>query len=212
VLRARPVAVQLRAKELRSGATLELLRELRRLTSGADVALFANDRPDLALLAGADGVHLGQDDLPLEQVRRAFPGLQIGLSTHNLAELERALALRPDYVAFGPVFATSTKVGAEPVVGAGLTRNAARLARSRGVPLVAIGGIDVDNVSELVGDVACVAVIGALVGRDGQGVRSGGLLPRGSSERGASGDPSARLAAATDVARRIATRISAGPR
>lgn len=162
VLDARPALVQLRAKSLDARATLELLRSFRVHTRRAGVKLFANDRPDLAVLAECDGVHVGQSDLPAGEVRRYFPSLELGLSTHTLEQLDEALAARPDYVAFGPVFRTRSKHDAEPVVGMDGLRQAA--ARVRGqCPLVAIGGIDASNAA-LVGSVADLgAVIGALV-------------------------------------------------
>lgn len=162
VLAAKPALVQLRAKSLDARATLELLKAFRVHTRRAGVKLFANDRPDLAVLAECDGVHVGQSDLPALEVRRCFPSLELGLSTHTLEQLDEALAARPDYVAFGPVFRTRSKHDAEPVVGlAGLSQAAERV---RGqCPLVAIGGIDASNAA-LVGRAADLgAVIGALV-------------------------------------------------
>lgn len=162
VVGARPVLVQLRAKSLGARATLELLRAFRVHTRRAGVKLFANDRPDLALLAECDGVHVGQSDLPAEEVRRCFPSLELGVSTHTLQELDEALAMRPDYVAFGPVFRTHSKRDPEPVVGLeGLSRAAERV---RGqCPLVAIGGIDASNVAGVARIADLAAVIGALV-------------------------------------------------
>jgi thiamine-phosphate pyrophosphorylase len=129
--------------------------------------LFANDRPDLALLAGADGVHVGQDDLPLAEVRRLAPGLRVGLSTHDLAQLDAALELAPDYVAFGPVFATRSKARPDPVVGIAGLRAAAARARARGIELVAIGGIDRERAPEITGTGAIAAVIAALIPENG---------------------------------------------
>jgi thiamine-phosphate pyrophosphorylase len=100
-----------------------------------------NDRPDLAVLAEADAVHVGQDDLPADEARRF--GLRVGLSTHSIAEIDRADA---DYLGVGPVYATPTKAG-RPAVGLELVRHAASRA---GVPWFAIGGIDATNVREVV--------------------------------------------------------------
>ena len=162
VLMARPPLVQLRAKQLGARETLELLRAFRVLTRSAGTELFANDRPDLAVLAECDGVHVGQSDLPAEDVRQCFPSLKLGVSTHTLDQLEQALAVRPDYVAFGPVFQTGSKRNAEAVVGLEGLRNSA--ARVRGqCPLVAIGGIDVANAADVGGAADLAAVIAALV-------------------------------------------------
>lgn len=133
--------VQLREKTLPDRDLLPVLREARDVTRGLGVPLVVNDRPDLALLAEADAVHLGQDDLPVEAAR-AF-GLSVGVSTHTPAEIDTAKA---DYVGVGPVYATPTKEG-RPPVGLELVRYAAEHARA---PWFAIGGIDRTNVREVV--------------------------------------------------------------
>jgi thiamine-phosphate pyrophosphorylase len=133
--------VQLREKELPDGELVRVLEEARAVTRRLAVPLVVNDRPDLAVLVGADYVHVGQDDLPLHAVRRF--GIPAGLSTHSRAELGAAEA---DYVAVGPVFATPTKPG-RPAVGLELVRHAAERAPA---PWFAIGGIDRTNVAEVV--------------------------------------------------------------
>jgi thiamine-phosphate pyrophosphorylase len=133
--------VQLREKTLADGALLAVLEEARAITRRLGVPLVVNDRPDLAVLAGADYVHVGQEDLPTAAARRF--GLPVGLSTHSQAELDRAEA---DYVGVGPVHATPTKEG-RPAVGLDLVRYAAEHAR---VPWFAIGGIDASNVADVV--------------------------------------------------------------
>ena len=133
--------VQIREKTLPDRELLPLLEQARELTRSLDVPLVVNDRPDLALLAGADYVHLGQDDLPLAAARRL--GLAVGLSTHTPAEVA---ATGADYIGVGPVFATPTKEG-RPPVGLGLVRYAA--AHSP-VPWFAIGGIDRTTVEQVV--------------------------------------------------------------
>lgn len=131
---------QLRAKKIPGRDFLALAKQLVRVVP----QLIINDRADIALLAGAAGVHLGQTDLPLAAVRRivpsAGPGLRTGVSTHNLEQMQAALADRPDYVAIGPVYVTSSKSNPDPVVGLDGVR-AARAALPMGTPLVAIGGI-----------------------------------------------------------------------
>lgn len=163
VIGTRPPLVQLRAKRASARDTLALLGALRPPTRAAGVALFANDRPDLALLAGCDGVHVGQTDLPVEDVRRVAPGLLVGVSTHDAAQLAAALDARPDYVAFGPVFATRSKAAPDPPMGLDGLSRAADAARRAGVPLVAIGGIDADTAVEVGRLGAMAAVIGALL-------------------------------------------------
>jgi thiamine-phosphate pyrophosphorylase len=163
VLRVGPAALQLRAKDAPSRETLALLRELAPMCHRSGVPLVANDRPDLALLAGCDVVHVGQTDMPIDRVRRIAPGLGVGVSTHTLEQLDAALAARPSYVAFGPVFETASKKDHDPVVGVGAVRDAHRRAAAAGVPLVAIGGITRERARELVGVVDAVAVIGELL-------------------------------------------------
>jgi thiamine-phosphate pyrophosphorylase len=133
--------VQVREKALADGALLRALVDARAVTRRLGVPLVVNDRPDLAVLCGADYVHLGQDDLPVEAARRF--GVAVGLSTHAGEEIDRAEA---DYIGVGPVFATPTKPG-RPAVGLDLVRYAADRAR---VPWFAIGGIDRTNVAEVV--------------------------------------------------------------
>ena len=117
VLEARPAALQLRAKELPARAILATLRALGPLCRQAGVPLVANDRADLAVLAGCEAVHIGQEDLPSSLVQRIAPQLTVGISTHSTEQLERALAARPRYVAYGPVFETTSKSNPDPVVG-----------------------------------------------------------------------------------------------
>ena len=168
VLGVRPGLLQLRAKTLGARETLELLRALVPLCRAAGTLLFANDRPDLAVLAGADGIHVGQSDLTVADVRRFAPSLAIGVSTHDPAELERALAERPDYVAFGPVFATSSKANHEPIVGLDGLARACERALAAGIPLVAIGGIDREVAPSIARLEVLGAVISALIPEDGE--------------------------------------------
>mgnify|MGYP003481970187 FL=1 len=168
VIRARPALVQLRAKHLRARDTLELLRSLRVVCSEVGVPLFANDRPDLALLAGCDGVHVGQSDLEVADLRSAFPSLKVGVSSHNLEEVEAALASRPDYVAFGPVFATGSKQDPDPVVGLEALAWVAARVHGAGLPLVAIGGIDLERAALVANHAELGAVIGALLPNAGE--------------------------------------------
>jgi thiamine-phosphate pyrophosphorylase len=112
----------------------------------AHIVGIINDRPDIGLLSGADGVHLGQTDLSVRHVRslQTRPYL-IGLSTHNPAQLHSALSEPIDYVALGPVYATATK-SYEPVVGLDYLRQASEILRGNPIPRVAIGGITLDNI------------------------------------------------------------------
>jgi thiamine-phosphate pyrophosphorylase len=167
LLEARPGALQLRAKDLPPRDTLGLLRALASLCHNQGVFLVGNDRPDLALLAGCDLVHVGQTDMPVDRVRRIAPTLGVGVSTHTLDQLDVALAARPDYVAFGPIFETASKSHPDPVVGLAELRKASVRAAVASVPLVAIGGITFERAPALVGLVDAVAVIGDLLPPEG---------------------------------------------
>jgi thiamine-phosphate pyrophosphorylase len=123
------------------------------------VKIVVNDRVDIALLAGADGVHLGQDDLPPSAARRILgPNAVIGVSTHTPEQARRALTDGvADYIAFGPVFKTTTKADHEPV--AGLEKLAEIRRETLGAPLVAIGGIGLENLASVLGAGADSAAI-----------------------------------------------------
>jgi thiamine-phosphate pyrophosphorylase len=147
--------VQVRERSLADGALLEALAEARAVTAANGVPFGVNDRPDLAVLAEADFVHVGQDDIPVEEAR-AF-GIPVGLSTHAPEEIDAA---RSDYIAVGPVYATPTKEG-RPAVGLELVRYAAANAK---VPWFAIGGVGVSNIADVVSAGATrVAVVRAIV-------------------------------------------------
>lgn len=162
VLEARPAALQLRAKDVPARAILALLRALGPMCRQANVPLVANDRADLAALAGCDAVHIGQEDLPYDLVHRIAPQLQVGISTHDLVQLDRALASNPRYVAFGPVFATATKTNADPVVGIEGLRGASAKARAAGISIVAIGGITLELAPSIAAHADAFAVIADL--------------------------------------------------
>ena len=138
-------ALQLRAKHEGGRDTLALLRRLLPVARAAAVPLFANDRVDLAILAKTDGVHVGQDDLALEDVRRMSRELLVGVSTHTPEQLARAREGAPDYLAYGPVFGTTSKERPDPTVGVEGVARAVALAAA--FPLVVIGGIDRDNLA-----------------------------------------------------------------
>lgn len=174
--RARPAAMQLRAKSWCARVTLEVARAAAQYARDQDVLFFLNDRADLALLCGADGVHVGQEDLSVEQVRRIAPRLRIGVSTHDEAQLTAALEQRPDYAAYGPVFPTTSKQAPDPVVGLEALGRVSVRARAAGVPVVAIGGIDLERAGSVGALGACGAVIGALgTDPDGVGARARAL-------------------------------------
>jgi thiamine-phosphate pyrophosphorylase len=153
--------VQYRDKVNGPQEVLRAAREIDAAFEGSRVTRIMNDRADLAVLAGWDGVHVGQGDLPVDAVRRVLgPGGFVGVSTHNEEQVRAAVLARPDYVAVGPVFATSSKANAEPVVGLELVRRARATTE---LPIVAIGGITLGNARDVIGAGAdAVVVIGGL--------------------------------------------------
>ena len=120
---------------------------LRQVATEVGATLIINDRCDLALAVEADGVHLGQDDLPLADARRLLgPEAIIGLSTHNPEQVREAAALQPDYIGFGPIFSTATKTDHDPVVGLEGLRAIRTLTT---LPIFAIGGITPQHVTDI---------------------------------------------------------------
>ena len=154
--------VQLREKEWPSGRLLPLTERLRARCRAAGVTFIVNDRVDLALAVGADGVHLGQDDLPPRATRPLLrPGMILGRSTHSLAEARQARDDRADYIAVGSMFATATKPDFR-LVGPDLIR---QIRPETSLPLIGIGGVTPDNVGEVIRAGADgVAVISAVCG------------------------------------------------
>jgi thiamine-phosphate pyrophosphorylase len=154
--------VQIRDK---STPIQDLLKDLCRCVEFAaskDITLIMNDRCDLALSSGAMGVHLGQDDLPPEAARKILGQKKIiGFSAHSLAQIRKAQRLPIQYIGFGPVFPTATKNDATPAVG---LRRLATACKASALPVVAIGGIGLDQVQEVLrSGAASVAVISALM-------------------------------------------------
>jgi len=139
--------LQYRNKSGNSRMMLDQARELKRRVGGK-VKLIMNDRADLALAAEFDGVHVGQDDLSAESVRKIIgPERWLGVSTHNPEQLQEADLTSADYLAIGPVFSTSSKDRPDPVVGLEGVRRARQLTRK---PVVAIGGITRGNAASVV--------------------------------------------------------------
>ncbi len=140
-------AIQIREKALPDDQFLAIAAELRELTDETGRLLLVNDRPDIAAIVGADGVHLGQHDLPIAETRRLLrPGAIVGRSCHEIGQVKAAVNEGADYISFGPIFATATK-DAGPPVGPELL---AAAAKETSLPIVPIGGINSQNVSALV--------------------------------------------------------------
>lgn len=153
--------IQLREKRASSRAFFHDACAALGIARSAGVKLIINDRVDIAMAIRADGVHLGQTDMPVEAARRLIGDDSIiGLSTHNLAQAKEALHQPLDYLAFGPIFPTATKENPDPVVGLNLLRDIKVLAAV--FPLVAIGGIVGDTIPDVLASGAdSVALISA---------------------------------------------------
>jgi thiamine-phosphate pyrophosphorylase len=153
--------IQLRDKRSTARQFFALAQEMRAVLLPLGVHFIVNDRADIAAMVGASGVHVGQDDLPVEDARKIYkPPHWVGVSTHNIEQLKQAALTSADYIAVGPIFPTVTKENPDPVVGLDLVRAARRLTSK---PLVAIGGITSGDAAQVFAAGAdSVAVIGNL--------------------------------------------------
>lgn len=139
--------IQYRDKHSPSQTLLSLSHQLVAEMRPRGVCVVVNDRPDVAALARAAGVHVGQDDLPVEEARRVCgPGRWVGVSTHTEEQVRAAASTSADYIAVGPVFETATKAYPAPVVGLELIRRARQITKK---PIVAIGGITVERAGDV---------------------------------------------------------------
>lgn len=140
--------LQLRMKKAADSEFLAMAKKIRAITQNTETLFIVNDRLDIARKTDADGVHLGQDDMPLEEARARWntPGKIFGLSTHNLGQACAAVMQNPDYIGVGPVFSTPTKDIPDPTVGLdGLKR----ILQAVSLPAVAIGGISPGNLPDV---------------------------------------------------------------
>ncbi|MFC4767322.1 thiamine phosphate synthase [Effusibacillus consociatus] len=157
--------IQLREKDISSRELLEMGRLLRQITKEKAIPFIVNDRLDIALAVDADGIHLGQDDMPIEIARKLLgPDKIIGISTHGVEEAVAAELAGADYIGLGPIKATQTKLDTEPVIGIEGIRE---VRRHVSLPIVAIGGVKQEDAAEIVQAGANgVAVISAVIGAD----------------------------------------------
>jgi len=155
--------VQIRAKGLETREFLELATRMASALKRRSVPLIINDRVDIAMACGADGVHLGQDDMPPDAARKLLGRVKIiGVSANTLKEAREAERLGADYVGLGPIFATTTKDTDLPVLGREGIR---RIQEKIGIPIVAIGGINAGNAADVMkAGAAGVAVVSAILG------------------------------------------------
>lgn len=164
-LSAGVLVVQVRAKALGSGALLDLALAITDEARQTGTRVIVNDRADICVLAKSAGVHVGQDDLTPEQVRRVIgPDVVVGLSTHTTVQVAEAIQQPISYLAMGPVFGTATKATGYEAVGCPAVEAAAVAARPYGLPVVAIGGITLDSAPRVIAaGAASVAVISDLL-------------------------------------------------
>lgn len=159
--------IQIRSKHAASGAFLSMCEDIVERARRAGAMVIVNDRADIARLAGADGVHVGQEDLDPAAVRRILGSAAIvGISTHSIDQVRAAATMAVDYIAVGPIFGTSTKETGYRDVGTALVRKAAAVLRGadRPRPIVAIGGITLERAPEVIhAGAASVAVIADLL-------------------------------------------------
>lgn len=163
--------IQYRNKRASGRELFETARELAEYLNPLGVQFIVNDRADVAAIAGAGGVHVGQEDLGVEQAREVMgDGKWVGVSTHNAVQFRDALKSSADYVAVGPIFATGSKENPDPVVGLGLVKET-RAITDR--PIVAIGGITLEWAGEVIEAGAdSVAVISDILRAENVGKRA----------------------------------------
>ena len=166
--------IQLREKELAAGESVKLAHQVRKVTQDAGALLIINDRLDIALAVGADGVHLGQDDLPIREARAIAPELIIGASSHDVEEAVEAEAAGASYVNIGPLFPTQTKVGYEKCLGLeGLREISATIS----IPFTVMGGIKREHIADLLAAGAqSIALVTAVTAADDPGRAVADLL------------------------------------
>jgi thiamine-phosphate pyrophosphorylase len=162
--------MQYRHKHASAGELLKISLDLSSELQPQGITFIVNDRPDVAAIANASGVHVGQDDLGVAATRTLIGEKIIGISTHNPEQFEKAAASTADYIAVGPIFATSSKANRDPVVGTDLIRRVRTLTDK---PIVAIGGIKLENAAEVIDAGAdSVAVISDILSASDRGRRA----------------------------------------
>jgi thiamine-phosphate pyrophosphorylase len=171
------LALQYRNKKGGAREVLEVARCLAGIARPWRVSFFVNDRADIAQLSGASGVHLGQEDLGVEQARTVMRTEGwIGVSTHNEAQFRAAAQTSADYIAVGPIFGTTTKENPDPVVGTELIRSVRAVTKK---PIVAIGGITLERAAEVIEAGAdSVAVISDILRAEDPAQRAGQFIRR----------------------------------
>ena len=139
--------LQLREKHLSDKEIIKIGKEICSITKGSKTNFVVNDRPDIAAICNADILHLGQDDISIEDARKVVGTMRIGLSTHSIGQAKEALGKNPDYIGFGPIYPTNAKAKPDLPVGTEQLKQVLAFAK---VPVVAIGGIFPENIEEVI--------------------------------------------------------------
>ena len=156
--------IQYREKEKTTKEMYEEAKEIKRLCDEDDVLFIINDRIDICLSVGADGVHTGNEDMPYNEARKLLGDKIIGVTVHNVDEVVEAERLGADYIGVSPIFETKTKLDAGPAAGLKLIEDVKNKVK---IPFVAIGGINLENIGDVVkAGAKSAAVISAIVTKD----------------------------------------------
>jgi thiamine-phosphate pyrophosphorylase len=139
--------LQLREKHLPDRELIKIGHDIRSITQGTQTQFVVNDRPDIAVICGADFLHLGQDDMAIADARKIVGDMKIGLSSHSIEQARGALSKNPDYIGFGPIYPTNAKARPDPPVGTEMLKTVLGFAH---VPVVAIGGIFPENIQHVI--------------------------------------------------------------
>jgi thiamine-phosphate pyrophosphorylase len=139
--------LQLREKHLSDRELIKIARDIRSITKGTDTSFVINDRPDIAVICDADYLHLGQDDLTINEARKIVGTMKIGLSTHSIEQVKEALSQKPDYIGFGPIYPTNAKAKPDKPIGIEQLQQVLDFAD---IPAVAIGGIFPENIQQVI--------------------------------------------------------------
>ena len=139
--------LQLREKNLSDKELIKIGKDLRSITRGSSTNFVVNDRPDIAAICDADILHLGQDDMSIDDARKIVGNMKIGLSTHSIEQAQKALTKNPAYIGFGPIYRTNAKAKPDDPVG---TEQLKQVLKFANVPVVAIGGIFLENIKHVI--------------------------------------------------------------
>jgi thiamine-phosphate pyrophosphorylase len=139
--------LQLREKHLSDKELIKIGKEIRSITKGTVTNFVVNDRPDIAAICDADFLHLGQDDISIEDARKVVGNIKIGLSTHSIGQAKDAMEKNPDYIGFGPIYHTNAKAKPDKPVGIEQLKQVLAFAN---MPVVAIGGIFPENIEQVI--------------------------------------------------------------